>query len=195
MKALAAAFYKQDTIIVARDLLGKKLVHREPNGQILTAMISETEAYLGHEDPAAHSYNHRRTDRTETMYLDGGHAYIYFIYGIHYCFNVVTRSTLEPEAVLVRGAFPLQGIDLMKQRRPKAKTLQQLSNGPGKLCQAFALNRAQNGLSLLSGELVIEDYKTFTDDQIEITSRIGVDYAGDAAHWPLRFSVLQSLLI
>lgn len=189
MNPLPFHFYQQDTISVARQLLGKKLVFRH-KGQILSAMINETEAYLGVEDPACHSYNHRRTPRTETMYLLGGHSYIYFIYGLHFCFNVVTRSTAEPEAVLIRSAFPLSGIDLMKQRRPRAHSVEDLTNGPAKLCQAFALTREHNGLSLLHGDLVIADYKNIDETKVVSSSRVGVDYAGDAAHWPLRFSLI-----
>lgn len=190
MKPLPFNFYLQDTITVARELLGKKLVYRQSDGEILSAVISETEAYLGVEDPACHSYNHRRTARTETMYLSGGHSYIYFIYGMHFCFNVVTGTTQEPEAVLIRGALPLSGIEQMKKRRPKARSPQDLLNGPAKLCQALGLNRAHNGLSLLQGDLVIADHQIVKDAEIIATARIGVDYAGDAAHWPLRFSLL-----
>lgn len=195
MKTLPRKFYQQDTITVARELIGKRLVHREHGGRILTAMITETEAYLGHEDPACHTYNNRRTERTEAMYLEGGHAYIYFIYGMHFCFNVVTRSTSEPEAVLVRGAFPLGGIGVMKQRRRKARSIADLANGPAKLCQAFSLDRRHNGLNLLKSELVITPYKEFADSEVIATPRVGVDYAGDAAHWPLRFSLVQSAFI
>lgn len=165
-------FYAQDTIDVAVGLLGKVLVHRLASGRKLSGRIVETEAYLGVEDAAAHSHGGRRTTRTEIMYGAAGSAYIYFIYGMHYCFNVVTMPRDNPQAVLVRALadapFP--------------------ANGPAKLCAALLLDKKQNGLDLVtSRELWIEDDGARLDLDVVDGPRVGVGYAGDAAAWPLRF--------
>lgn len=186
---LGSEFFLQDTIEVARQLLGKKLVHVLPNGKRIAGFISETEAYLGIEDPAAHSFGDRRTNRTETMYAQGGIAYVYFIYGMYNCLNVVTRPAGEPEAVLVRGLIPTEGIDIMRQLRPLAKSDSYLANGPGKLCQALKLTREHNGLDLRGSRLYLTDGKSIADELIEDLPRVGIDYAGDAIHWPLRFRI------
>ena len=191
MAILTQKFYRSGTEKVARELLGCTLVH-VVDGVRLSGRIVETEAYLGIGDAACHSFGDRRTPRTETMYLDGGHAYVYFIYGMHFCFNVVTRKVGEPEAVLIRALEPLEGIEEMKLRRDVDKlkkfTPTQLANGPAKLCQALGINRSQNAVSLQSSTLFIEK-GLWKIDPSEIVSspRVGVDYAGEAASWPLRF--------
>ena len=169
---LDSDFYAQDTIEVARALLGKILVHRLPSGRKLSGRIVETEAYLGVDDPAAHSHGGRRTARTEVMYGPPGTSYIYFVYGMHYCFNVVTMPRNNPQAVLVRAL----------DETPFA------ANGPAKLCQALLFNKAQNGLDLTSSrELWIEDDGARLNLDIVDGPRVGVAYSGDAAAWPLRF--------
>jgi DNA-3-methyladenine glycosylase len=189
-KKLGQRFYLRDTTTVARDLLGCALVHIV-NGKRISGRIVETEAYLGLIDPAAHTYGDRRTERTRSMYLHGGHAYVYFIYGMHFCINVVTRKEGVPEAVLLRAIEPVEGIESMRRRR-KVKKDRDLANGPGKLCQAMGIDRSCDGLSFHSEALFIEPRgQKYRDSDIEISSRIGVDYAGEAAHWPLRF-VLKS---
>ena len=188
---LSQRFYLRDTTTVARDLLGCTLVH-VVNGKRLSGRIVETEAYLGLLDPAAHTYGGRRTERTRSMYLHGGHAYVYFIYGMHFCINVVTRKTGVPEAVLLRAVEPIDGIEFMRQRR-NVKKDRDLANGPGKLCQAMSIDRTFDGVSFLSETLFIEARsRKRLDSLIEISPRIGVDYAGDAAHWPLRFMLKTS---
>lgn len=184
-RILSPRFYLRKTDDVARRLLGCTLVHMV-NGQRISGRIVETEAYLGISDPACHSFNNRRTARTESMYLEGGHAYVYFIYGMHFCFNVVTRATGQPEAVLIRAIEPQDGIEFMRRKR-KAKHDRDLSNGPGKLCQALAIDRSCDGLTLQGPELFIEAGPVIRD--VIEGPRIGVDYAGSAAKWPLRFQV------
>lgn len=190
-KRLLEEFYLRDTETVARDLLGKRLVHivNGPNGrERLSGLIVETEAYLGIKDQACHSFGDRRTPRTESMYLRGGHAYVYFIYGMHNCFNVVTRHEGHPEAVLIRGLEPLEGIETMRARRKQAND-RNLCNGPGKLCQALAIDRTCDRISLIeSADLFIEDIGTPVVEA-SASPRVGVDYAGDAAAWPMRFFV------
>ena len=153
-----------------------------PDGQKLSGIILETEAYLGLGDPACHSYGPsgpRRTDRTEVMFHVGGVAYVYFIYGMHFCFNVVTMGENEPEAVLIRALFPAAGFLVSDCVR---------LNGPGKLCRLLQIDRSLNGHALDStSELFILEGVEVSEQHIETTSRIGIAGSGDAAEWPLRF--------
>lgn len=191
------SFFEQDTKTVAQELLGQRLVH-SVNGERLSGIIVETEAYLGAEDPACHTFKYRRTVRNESMYLDGGHAYIYLIYGLHYCFNVVTRTSEFPEAVLVRAIEPLEGIKTMQRHRALKSAKKnkdgiplELTNGPGKLCSALKIDRSCDGLRLNQQPLLIEKFRRskLTESEFISSPRIGVDYAGNAAKWPLRFSL------
>ncbi|HVK60908.1 MAG TPA: DNA-3-methyladenine glycosylase, partial [Bdellovibrionales bacterium] len=134
-RKLPFSFYQRDTEEVARELLGKTLVHVLKTGQRVSGRIVETEAYLGARDAAAHSRGGLRSKRTESMFLPGGHAYVYLIYGMHYCFNVVTREADEPQAVLIRALEPIEGIEFMRRRRRVKRDLD-LCSGPGKLCDA-----------------------------------------------------------
>ncbi len=194
MRVLSPRFYKRETEIVARELLGCRLV-RVIDGVRLSGRIVETEAYLGIDDPACHTFGDRRTPRTKSMYLPGGHAYVYFIYGMHFCFNVVTRTEREPEAVLIRAIQPEEGIDEMMRRRKatgksKAKSVSALTNGPAKLCQALGIDRSCDGLTLEGPEIFIErGSRKIVESEIHASPRVGVDYAGVAATWPLRFRV------
>ena len=155
----------------------------------------ETEAYLGAQDPACHSYQYRKTKRTQTMFLEGGHSYVYFIYGMYNCFNVVTQKEGEPEAVLIRALEPKEDLNLMKSFRPdKAEKL--LTNGPGKLCQALNIDKSLNGLSLAGDQIFIEETQiNVLPSQIEESERIGIGYAGDAVSWPLRFFIKDNPFI
>lgn len=184
---LSRAFYRQDTTSVARKLIGKRLVHLV-NGRRLAGIIVETEAYLGINDPACHTYGGRVTPRTHAMYLNGGHSYVYRIYGMYLCFNVVTRTTQHPEAVLIRAVEPEAGLALahMQLLRP-VKSLTDLASGPAKLCQAMGIDIECNTLDLLDSKLWIENAKRIRTDQIIARPRIGIDYAGPARKWPLRF--------
>jgi DNA-3-methyladenine glycosylase len=196
-RILGPRFYHRKTDEVARRLLGCTLVHIV-NGQRLAGRIVETEAYMGIEDPACHTFGDRRTLRTKSMYLDGGHAYVYLIYGMHFCFNVVTRAIDVPEAVLIRAVEPTEGIEVMRELRNAkskkvlktsvAKLNKNLANGPGKLCQALAIDRSCDGLPLTNAELFIEEGQRIDEKKIIAGPRIGVAYAGIAAAWPLRFT-------
>jgi DNA-3-methyladenine glycosylase len=188
-KRLSREFYSRDTIDVARELLGKRLVHRLPDGTRLSGRIVETEAYLGHEDPAAHSYNGRRTPRTEVMYGEPGLSYIYFIYGMYYCFNTITMEKDVPEAVLVRALEITEGIEGIHAAKPHIST-HHLANGPGKLCIALELGRSHNGLDLTdSPVLFIEEDVDVKNAEIAEGPRVGIGSRHDAVHWPLRFGV------
>ena len=188
---LGEDFYLRDTKKIAKELLGKTLVHRV-GGKRLAGRIVETEAYLGAKDLAAHSFGGLRTARTQTMFMTGGHAYVYLIYGMHCCFNVVTKAAGIPEAVLVRALEPLEGIEIMRTNRPTAKKDVDLTSGPGKLCAALGITREHDALILTGKELFIEDAPLLKRGAIIASKRIGVDYAEHAADWPLRFSVLAN---
>jgi DNA-3-methyladenine glycosylase len=184
---LGRDFYARDTIRVAQELIGKKLIRLLPSGARLAGRIVETEAYLGIEDPACHSYSGRRTARTEVMFGLPGLSYIYFIYGAHFCFNVVTAARDVPEAVLVRAVEPLEGIEDMKAARPRSP-VEHLTNGPGKLCRSLRLGRDENGLDLtVSERLWLEEDVTVHSNDIVEGPRIGLGDRHDAVYWPLRF--------
>ena len=187
MKKLPPEFYLHETVAVARALLGCVL-WRRLDGELLAGRIIETEAYLGANDMASHARRGLRSPRVESMYLAGGHAYVYFTYGMHYCMNVVTQEADTAEAVLLRAAEPLQGIESMRTRRPKAKRDFDLMNGPGKLCAALAIDRTLDGQPL-DGKLLFISGRDIDvrDEDIVVSARIGVENSGEAAPWPLRF--------
>ncbi|MFZ5561469.1 MAG: DNA-3-methyladenine glycosylase [Pseudomonadota bacterium] len=183
---LPPSFYRRDTELVARELLGMRLHRRLADGTHLSGTIVETEAYLGIHDRACHTYGGRCTPRTQTMYAAGGVAYVYLIYGMYYCLNAVTRSHGEPEAVLIRALAAEEGQELWRERFPRLKPSQWLS-GPGRLCRALQIDRAHDGLSLQSEELWITQGGGLAPEDVVAAQRVGVDYAGAAAAWPLRF--------
>lgn len=186
-RPLPRRFYGQDTVTVARELLGCVL-QRTIEGTVLRARIVETEAYLGANDPASHARRGLRSERNESMYLRGGHAYVYFTYGMHYCMNVVTGEEEIAEAVLLRAAQPLEGLEVMRANRPKARREIDLLSGPGKLCMALAIDRHLDGVSLAGDELSIAPRDIdVPEDAIAISPRVGIEGAGEAAAWPLRF--------
>jgi DNA-3-methyladenine glycosylase len=180
-------FYLQDTVTVARALLGC-LLWRRVGRTLLAARIVETEAYLGANDMASHARRGLRSARNESMYLEGGHAYVYFTYGMHWCMNVVTQEADVAEAVLLRGAEPVRGIEAMRKRRPKAKRDRDLMNGPGKLCAAMAIDENLDG-ARLDGDLLWLEEGGVGEEEIAVSARIGVENSGEAAWWPLRFFV------
>ncbi len=182
---LPPSFFIRNTRTVALDLIGKRLV-RVVRGRRLAGLITEVEAYLGVRDRACHTHGGRRTARTETMYARGGCAYLYLIYGMHHCLNFVTQKEGVPEAVLIRAIFPTEGLDAMLKNRRRL-TLKGLTDGPGKLAQALLLTRRQDGLSLQSPELFVEEGVKVARRDILRGPRVGVDYAGPHAAWPLRF--------
>lgn len=182
-KILPTEFYLRPTLEVARDLLGCLMVRRQGR-QIRVGRIVETEAYLGIKDRAAHSFGGRRTERVRSMYLQGGHAYIYFIYGLHYCFNVVTQREGIAQAVLIRA---------VEFENPRSTPQPREGAGPAKLCAAFGLNRELDGHLLTESPLWLEKSPDkLHDSDIIVGPRIGVDYAGEAATWPLRFGIVSS---
>lgn len=203
MARLDRAFYDRDTRQVARELLGSYLV-RVYDGETLACRITETEAYIGRMDKACHAYQYRRTARTEPLFLAPGHAYVYLIYGMYHCLNLVTEPEGEPCAVLIRGGTPVLGMERMSQLRYgrpfsqlTAGQRKNLMNGPGKLCKALAITRAENRLDLTGDTLFLCDTpKTFglatpapPLGPVHTSTRIGIDYAEEAAGFPWRYYV------
>jgi DNA-3-methyladenine glycosylase len=182
-RALPPSFYDRPTELVARELLGAVLERTTDDG-VASGRIVETEAYLGPYDPACHAVA-GRTERTWHLHGPPGIAYVYFIYGVHWCFNAVTREAGHGSAVLVRALEPVSGIDLMRGRRGHVKDAQ-LTNGPGKLCQALGIDAAMNGLRLDRRPLRIVARESVADHDVEVTARIGITKAAD---WPLRYLI------
>jgi DNA-3-methyladenine glycosylase len=178
-------FYEQPTIQVARQLLGKYVVRKHPEGKTVGRIV-ETEAYVGPKDLACHA-SRGRTARTETMFGPAGRAYVYFIYGFYYCLNIVTEAVDHPSAVLIRAVEPVEGVELMKKRR-RTEEVRNLASGPGKLCQAFAIDKALNGADMCGNVLYVED-RGGPAPKVSATPRIGVDYAGKWKDKPWRFLI------
>ncbi len=188
-KKLTRDFYtRADTLLVARELLGKLLVVPAKDGARVSGLIVETEGYMGPEDRAAHSFNNRRTARTETMFAEGGRVYVFFVYGMHHQFNVVTNTEGTPHAVLIRALEPVEGVELMRERRAVAGD-KNLTNGPGKLCKALSIDRSFNGEDIVRSQRVwIEDAgRKIRNSAIARGPRIGIDYAGEYIQKPWRF--------
>jgi DNA-3-methyladenine glycosylase len=188
-RPLPVELYRRPAEEVARDLMGRYLV-REIEGERLVLRLVETEAYLGAPDRASHAWAGRRTARNASLYLPGGHAYVYFIYGMHFCLNAVTGEAGEGGAVLLRAGEPVVGAERMAvlrgwKRPPRPGDL---AGGPGKLCQALAVDRTFDGILLDGPQLWIAAGEPLPDAAVAAGPRIGVDYAGDAAAWPLRFA-------
>src|SRR5829696_3832681 len=188
---LGRDFYaRADTLRVARELLGKRLVVPSATGARVSGRVVEVEAYLGAEDRAAHSYGGRRTRRTETMFAAGGTAYVFFVYGMHHQFNVVTGPEGLPHAVLVRAVEPEEGTELMRGRRPVSKE-RELTSGPGKLCRALGIDLSFDGEDLTkAGRVWLEETGVrLKPEQVASGPRIGVAYAAEDALKPWRFWV------
>ncbi len=193
LRPLPPSFYRRPAEEVARDLLGRWLVREfagEP-GERLVLRLVETEAYLGAPDRASHAWGGRRTPRKESLYLPGGHAYVYFIYGMHFCLNAVTGEPDIGSAVLLRAGEPVEGEERMRENRgwPRAPRPGDLAGGPGKLCQALGVGRELDGVPLDRPPLWIARGEPVDAAEVAAGPRIGVDYAGEAAAWPLRFTV------
>ncbi|MBS4882691.1 MAG: DNA-3-methyladenine glycosylase [Peptoniphilus harei] len=192
-KILESNFFKRDTVEVAKNLLGKKII-RNISGNFFCAKIVETEAYLGLEDRACHSYGGNITKRNEILYKEGGTIYVYMIYGMYNLLNIVTKSEIYPEAVLIRAVEPIENFDDFAINRfgkiykdLSSYQRKNLTNGPGKLTMAMGIDRALNGKILSPDYLFIEDGE-YVKNIIE-TKRIGIDYAGEDANLPLRYYI------
>lgn len=192
---LTEEFYNRDALTLAAELIGKVLCTVN-DGVLTSGIISETEAYMGVTDRASHAYGGRRTARTETMYMEGGHAYVYLIYGMYYCMNVVANVRDVPEAVLIRAVLPRDGAEFMRRRRAERGGMSvcrakdsRLADGPGKVCTALGITKEHDGKCLWDNEIFIRE-DGFTPDRAVITGkRINIDYAGEDAERPWRFTL------
>lgn len=202
LRAVSTAFFARSALDLAPALLGVRLVHETPEG-VAAGRIVEVEAYRGPEDRAAHSYGGRRTARTEVMYGPPGRAYVYQVYGMHFCLNVVAGPPGKPEAVLIRALEPVEGLELMARRRgfrapgdtrPLTEAERRsLARGPARLCQALGITRAQYGWDLAASPLYLtHDADPVPEQAIARGPRIGIDYAGPDRDWPWRFWVAGS---
>ena len=197
IKRLDREFYKQDAVSAAKNLLGKLLI-REIEDELIITKIVETEAYLGAEDKASHAFANNRTERTKVMFKEGGYAYIYLIYGMHYLLNIVTGKENSPEAVLIRALEPLEGFDLLKKNRKiKSEKLADLTNGPGKLTQALNIDKRFNNYDLVEGDILYlgEDSENKESPVIKSAKRINIDYAEEYKYKEWRFYINDSLFL
>ncbi|MBM7646518.1 DNA-3-methyladenine glycosylase [Scopulibacillus daqui] len=193
MNVISREFFQMSSLHLAKALLGKTIVHETRQGTT-SGIIVETEAYMGPEDRAAHSFGGKRTERTKIMYEEAGHAYIYLIYGMHLCLNIVSGPKEKPEAILIRALEPASGIHLMCERRkikPEALTLSKkklLTNGPGKLTKALGITMSLYGHCLTEQPLfLVEEGYRLNDSDIASGPRINIQYAQEAVHYPWRF--------
>lgn len=193
MKKLNRNFYLKSADELAPALLGKVLVHKTAEG-VTSGIIVETEAYIGPDDKGAHSCGGVPTARTAVMFGQGGFAYVYLIYGMYSCFNVVANVKDKPEAVLIRALEPLDGIELMKKRRG-TDNLQNLCSGPGKLCSALGITREQSGTDLCGSELFILDKPALPTSEIAVSPRINIDYAEEYRDVLWRYFVKDSKFV
>jgi len=184
-------FYRDNNIICLAKFLIGKIIYTNIDGWISGGMITETEAYKGPEDRASHAYRNRRTKRTEVMFYSGGLAYVYLCYGIHHMFNIVTGGKNYPHAILVRGIYPVFGVDIIKKRRRwQNKSLKGICSGPGNVGQGLNIRVFHSGISLSGDTIWIEDHDiNFRNSDIVAGPRIGIDYAGKDAKLPWRFLI------
>jgi len=191
LKPIGANFARRPAQVVARDLLGRLIVRTLDDGSRLVARIVETEAYLGAPDRASHAWNNRRTPRNASLYLPGGHWYVYFIYGMHFCLNVVTGQADTGGAALIRAAEIIEGRETAHRLRTLNGRVRpgDLAGGPGKLCQALAIGPTHDGRAVNDPMLWLAAGQKVKEAQVATGTRIGVAYAGPAALWPLRFAI------
>lgn len=197
-------FFRKDAITVSKNILGKFLIRKYDNKYIVTKIV-ETEAYMGINDKAAHVYNNKKTDRTKPLYLDGGHIYVYLIYGMYNCLNISANIENIPECVLIRAVEPIEGIEEISKNRYKKNydnlsryQIKNITNGPGKLCMALKIDRSLNEKYILGNELYISNYyydknneKIYCDNNFEIeeSKRINIDYSEEAKEYLWRFFI------
>lgn len=189
MKLDREFYMREDTIAIARELLGKLVVVPDADGRRVSAMIVETEAYLGIADKAAHSFGARRTPRTEVMYAEGGYVYVFFVYGMYYQLNVVAGPKDHPHAILIRGAEPVEGIEIMRIRRGERTADKELTSGPGKLAIALGIDKTFNGEHFGGDRIWLEGHRRIPDAETSSGKRIGIDYAEEFVEKPWRFWV------
>lgn len=189
MQKLSRNFYLNDALFLSKELLGKYIVHNSSPGRTIGKIV-ETEAYLGEDDPASHTYARGMTDRTKIQYEKGGYAYIYQIYGMYFCLNIVCGRKDVPHCVHIRAIEPVEGIELMKKRRKYSSgNYRNLTNGPAKLCQAMGITKELYGENLCGDKLYLLEGEKIDSSLIVNAPRIGIDYASKAKHYPWRFFI------
>ncbi|AZI27146.1 DNA-3-methyladenine glycosylase [Pedobacter sp. G11] len=189
MKLSRGYYLNEDVLHLAKDLLGKVLF-TNVKGEVSAGIIVETEAYFGISDKASHAYGGRRTNRTETMFSEGGVAYVYLCYGMHNLFNVVSSKINDPHAILIRAIEPLIGKELMEERRKMVFAKPAISSGPGSAAKALGIDRSFNAKDLTGNEIWIEDHQISMDDnEIMAVPRVGIAYAQEHAALPWRFYI------
>lgn len=195
---LPRAFYtRKDVVLIAYELLGK-VVYTNFDNELTAGIIIETEAYAGSLDKASHAYNNRRTARTEVLYLEGGYSYVYLCYGIHSMFNIVTSVQSDPQAVLIRGIYPLLGVDMMKKRAGKSNLNTKSGNGPGIVTKLLGIHVEHNKVNLCE-EIIVkpkiwlqnENFRV-PDNEVSVGHRIGIGYAAEDAFLPYRFQWIKN---
>jgi DNA-3-methyladenine glycosylase len=191
MKIDRSFYTREDVVQIAKDLLGK-FIFTSFNNEITAGIITEAEAYEGITDRASHAFGNRRTARTEVMYANGGVAYVYLCYGIHSLFNIVTNKQDIPHAILIRGIYPLEGLEVMKKRKEKLNLNRGSGSGPGKVSKLLGIHYSHSGIDLLGDEIWLEDRGLVLNDYILTGTRIGVDYAGKDALLPYRFWIPEA---
>jgi DNA-3-methyladenine glycosylase len=193
MKLQHSYYQQEDVVAIAKDLIGKKIVSKI-NGNLTSGIITETEAYRGYDDKACHAHLGRFTERTKIMYESGGVAYVYLCYGIHHLFNIITNTHDNADAILIRAVEPIDGVEVMLERRGKEKLDKTLTSGPGNFSKAFALNKSHYGADMTGDEIWIEDNEQFRFRESEITAskRVGIDYAEEDKDLPWRFYLNSS---
>jgi DNA-3-methyladenine glycosylase len=196
LKLPQSYYLQEDVVVIARDLLGKK-IFSVLGGELTSGIITETEAYRGHDDKACHAHLGRFTERTKIMYEEGGVAYVYLCYGIHHLFNVITNSKDRADAVLIRAVAPTAGIELMLERRSKEQLDKTLTSGPGNFTKAFGLDRSHYGVDLTGDQVWIEEDKNVVlkEKEISVSKRIGIDYAEEDKDLPWRFYLNSSIYV
>ena len=190
-RELPASFFRRPAETVAADLLGRFLLRRHEAGRLVLRIV-ETEAYLGAPDRASHAWNGRRTPRTDHLFRAGGHAYVYFVYGMHHLFNITTGSAADGSAVLVRAGAAIEGVETMARLRGLGGPVRAgaLAAGPARLCRALAIDLSLNGVALgAAGPLAVTRGEPAPPEAVVAGPRVGVDYAGAHAAWPLRFAI------
>ncbi|WP_207534076.1 DNA-3-methyladenine glycosylase [Desertivirga arenae] len=195
MKIASEFYQRENVVLIASELLGKVLC-TDINGQLTAGIIVETEAYKGPEDLGSHAYNDRRTPRNEIMYAKGGVAYMYICYGIHNMLNIVTGAENSSHAVLIRALEPVEGIEIMRDRRQIVNDDRKLCKGPGALAKAMGLTKSHNGISLQGGQLWLEDKgRSYKAEEIIAAPRIGLNIAEPYRSIPWRFYIRGSSFI
>lgn len=192
---LKQEFYQKDAVQAAKELLGKIIV-RKYNGKTIKVKIVETEAYCGAEDKASHAQNNKKTKRTAPMFKKGGHSYIYLIYGMYHCFNVVTAAENNPHAVLIRAVEPIEGLNHIKENRQlKSSKTENLTNGPGKLSQALKIDKNLDSCNLVKSDLLYITDAEIEKFEIESSTRVNIDYAEEYKDKKWRFFIKNNKYI